>query len=36
MTPAELTELYETNLDEWRRVLAAKQAAGERALMKWR
>ena len=36
MTPAEMMKLYETDRQEWKRILDAKRAAGERKLMKWR
>lgn len=35
LTPAELMHLYETDREQWHRILGAKRAAGERKLIKW-
>lgn len=36
LTPVEMLDLYNNNRDEWKRVLAAKEAAGARKLLRFR
>lgn len=36
LTPAEKLDLYQNNKEEWMRILAAKEAAGARKLLRFR
>jgi hypothetical protein len=36
LTPVEMLDLYNNNREEWKRVLAAKEAAGARKLLRFR
>lgn len=36
LTPVEMLDLYNNNRDEWKRILAAKEAAGARKLLRFR
>ena len=35
LTPAERLELYQTNPEQWQKLLEAKEAAGMRKLLSW-